>query len=203
MSAAGPVGLVLAAGAGTRLGHGPKALLPMRGATLVEHVARALRDGGCAQVLVVTGAGAQQVGDAVGAMPGVRAQENPRWCEGMGSSLRTGLAAIGPRRDVLVTPVDRPGLGAEEVARVLAAHRSGGITAAAHRDASGTLRRGHPVLFDAAWTAAAAQAAHDDVGARDLLRAEAERVRLVDCTDLEDGTDLDLPEHLGRLERET
>ena len=199
MSADGPVGLLLAAGAGRRLGHGPKALLPTRGATLVEHVAGALLDGGCAEVVVVTGAGGAQVGAAVARWPGVRAHENPRWREGMGTSLRTGLATIGPGRDVLVTPVDRPGISAEEVARVLAAHRPGGLTAAAHRDRTGTLRRGHPVLFDAAWTAAAAEAAHGDVGARDLLRDQHEIVRLVDCTDLEDGADLDLPEHLGRL----
>ena len=31
------VAVLLAAGAGTRLGHGPKALLPHRGGTLVEH----------------------------------------------------------------------------------------------------------------------------------------------------------------------
>ena len=117
-----------------------------------------------------------------------------------GTSLRTGLAAIGPGRDVLVTPVDRPGMCAAEVARVLAAHRPGGITAAAHREASGGLRRGHPVLFDAALTTAAAEAAHADVGARDLLRARRDHVQLVDCTDLDDGADLDLPEDLWRLD---
>ncbi len=194
-----PVGLILAAGAGTRLGRGPKALLVTRGVTLVEHLARALLDGGCTEVVVVTGAEAARVRDEVAAVPGARARENPHWRQGMGTSLQSGLAAIGPGRDVLVTPVDRPGVSAEEVARVLAAHRCGEITAAAHRDASGRLRRGHPVLFDACWTAAAADAAHDDVGARELLRAQRERVQLVDCTDLEDGADLDLPEQLWHL----
>lgn len=199
-AAAPPVGLILAAGAGRRLGRGPKALLLLRGAPLVEHVARALREGGCAEVVVVTGAGAERVGAVVDGMPWARTAQNPRWREGMGTSLRTGLAAIGPGRDVLVTPVDRPGTCAAEVARVLAAHRRGGITAAAHREASGGLRRGHPVLLDAAWTAAAAEAAHADVGARDLLRDRRDLVQLVDCTDLDDGADLDLPEDLWRLD---
>jgi nicotine blue oxidoreductase len=48
-------GIVLAAGAGTRLGLGPKALLPYRGRPLVESVAGALLDGGCREVLVVLG----------------------------------------------------------------------------------------------------------------------------------------------------
>ena len=199
-AAAPPVGLLLAAGAGRRLGRGPKALLLLRGVPLVEHVARALREGGCAEVVVVTGAGAERVGSVVDKMPWARTEQNPRWREGMGTSLRTGLAAIGPGRDVLVTPVDRPGMCAAEVARVLAAHRPGGITAAAHREASGGLRRGHPVLFDAALTTAAAEAAHADVGARDLLRARRDQVQLVDCTDLDDGADLDLPEDLWRLD---
>lgn len=199
-AAAPPVGLLLAAGAGRRLGRGPKALLLLRGVPLVEHVARALREGGCAEVVVVTGAGDERVGSVVDGMPWARTEQNPRWREGMGTSLRTGLAAIAPGRDVLVTPVDRPGMCAAEVARVLAAHRPGGITAAAHREASGGLRRGHPVLFDAAWTAAAAEAAHADVGARDLLRARRDHVQLVDCTDLDDGADLDLPEDLWRLD---
>ncbi|MEE1650079.1 nucleotidyltransferase family protein [Brachybacterium sp. J144] len=200
LASAPPVGLILAAGAGRRLGRGPKALLLLRGAPLVEHVARALRDGGCAEVVVVTGADSERVGAVLDGLPWARTEQNPRWREGMGTSLRTGLAAIGAGRDVLVTPVDRPGTCAAEVARVLSVHRPGGITAAAHREASGGLRRGHPVLLDAAWTAAAAEAAHADVGARDLLRARRDHVQLVDCTDLDDGADLDLPEDLWRLD---
>lgn len=197
---AGPVGLVLAAGSGARLGLGPKALVPVRGATLVEHTARALLDGGCTEVVVVTGAGADQVDSALAGVTGVRCVLNPHWGEGMGGSLRRGLEAIGPGHDVLISPVDRPGLRAEEVARVIAVHRPGAITAAAHRADTGVLRRGHPVLLGARWTAPATAAAHADVGARDLLRAQREIVQLVDCSDLDDGGDLDAPADLWRLE---
>lgn len=195
----GPVGLVLAAGAGRRLGLGPKALLRAGGVTLVEHVSGVLLDGGCEEVVVVTGAGADRVAAVLQRTPRVRCVPNPDWASGMGSSLRRGLEAIGPGRRVLVTPVDRPGITAAEVARVIAAHRPGGITAAAHRDADGRLRRGHPLLLDAAWTAAAAAAAHDDVGARDLLTAQRDVVQQVDCSDLDDGADVDLPADLARL----
>lgn len=199
-SPAGPVGLVLAAGSGTRLGHGPKALLPIRGTILVEHTARALLDGGCIEVVVVTGAGTDQVDSALAGMDGLRCVHNAHWREGMGGSLRLGLETIGPGHDVLVYPVDRPGLGAEEVSRVLAAHRAGEITAAAHRTGTGQLRRGHPVLLDARWTVPASAAARADVGARDLLRAQREIVQLVDCSDLDDGGDLDSAADLWRLE---
>ncbi|MFD7636914.1 NTP transferase domain-containing protein, partial [Streptomyces sp. NPDC059873] len=54
-------GLLLAAGGGRRLGGRPKALLTHRGRPLVEHGARALREGGCGPVHVVVGAAAHEV----------------------------------------------------------------------------------------------------------------------------------------------
>src|SRR5699024_9994565 len=69
----GPAGLLLAAGAGRRLGRGPKALLPHRGRTLVEHVAEAMLLGGCADVTVVCGAGAPDVAAALATRAGAGA----------------------------------------------------------------------------------------------------------------------------------
>lgn len=192
-------GLLLAAGAGRRLGRGPKALLCHHGATLVEHVADAMLAGGCDRVTVVTGAGARDVAEALRSRSAVRCVENPDWPGGMGTSLRRGLEAIGCGVDILVMPVDRPGVSAGEIERVIRSHHPGGITAAAHRDRTGHLRRGHPVLFDALWTGAAAAAAHGDVGARELLSTQRELVRLVDCSDLDDGVDVDEPGDLTRL----
>ncbi|WP_172170571.1 nucleotidyltransferase family protein [Brevibacterium sp. CT2-23B] len=195
-----PRGLILAAGAGRRLGRGPKALLVREdGLTLVESVLLALLGGGCTDITVVTGARGAEVARVLDGRDLVSIVDNPEWSSGMGSSLRCGLQTIGPSHDVMVTPVDRPGISAEEVARLIAAHRPGAITAAGHRDPNGSLRRGHPVLFDARWTPHAAAAAHGDVGARDLLEARRSAVDLVDCSDLDDGTDIDEPEDLLRL----
>ena len=195
-----PRGLILAAGAGRRLGRGPKALLEREdGLTLVESVLLALLGGGCTDVTVVTGARGDEVVSVLDGRDLVSIVDNPGWSSGMGSSLRCGLQTIGPGHDVMVTPVDRPGISAEEVARLIAAHHPGAITAAGHRDPSGSLRRGHPVLFDARWTPYAAAAAHGDVGARDLLEAHRSAVDLVDCSDLDDGTDVDVPKDLHRL----
>ena len=54
-------------------------------------------------------------------------------------------------------PVAQSGLTPETVARLLAAHRPGRVTAAAYRDLEGKLRRGHPLLIDAGLRAAAAE----------------------------------------------
>lgn len=171
----------------------------MDGLTLVESLVLALLDGGCRDVTVVTGACSEQVARLLAGCDRVSVAFNPDWSSGMGSSLRRGLQAIGPGIDVMVTPVDRPGICAAEVARLIAAHRPRAITAASHCDANGSLHRGHPVLFDESWTSQAAAAAHGDVGARDLLATHRAVVDLVDCSDLDDGADVDVPKDLHRL----
>lgn len=86
-------GLLLAAGGGRRLGGRPKALLTYRGRPLVEHAVRALREGGCASVHVVLGASAAEVRERAD-LTGCVLVENPHWADGMGSSLRAGLASL-------------------------------------------------------------------------------------------------------------
>ncbi|MGY2746884.1 NTP transferase domain-containing protein [Pseudarthrobacter sp. O4] len=53
--------MLLAAGAGARLGLGPKALLRFHGRTLVEVLADVLLAGGCREVVTVPGADAATV----------------------------------------------------------------------------------------------------------------------------------------------
>src|SRR5689334_12037162 len=108
-------GLLLAAGAGTRLGRGPKALLPFRGRTLVEVLAEVLLDGGCHEVVVVLGAAASDVRARTDLAPHV-VVENRAWAGGMGSSFQLGMQSADPEDHVLVALVDQPGLTAETVA---------------------------------------------------------------------------------------
>ena len=213
-------GVLLAAGAGTRLGLGPKALLPFRGRTLVEVLAKELLDGGCRDVVVVLGADSDGVRRATGlgntgldnsGQETCRVIDNPDWSSGMGSSFRAGLAAADPGHHVLVALVDQPGLTSAVVARLLAAHRPGRVTAAGYAEpAPGTaqiastasttsLRRGHPLVIDATLRAAAAGTAEGDAGARRFLKAHPELVDLVDCSDLADGADLDTKDQLHLL----
>ncbi|WP_152473105.1 nucleotidyltransferase family protein, partial [Rhodococcus rhodnii] len=122
------VGAVLAAGAGRRFG-GPKALVRLDGERLVDRAASLLRDGGCDEIVVVSGAAPLEVA-------GADVVHNPDWESGMGSSLRTAIdAALA--RDVaalVVTLVDLPWLGPDAVARVLDAARRGAAVAAATYD---------------------------------------------------------------------
>ncbi|MEU6275317.1 nucleotidyltransferase family protein [Streptomyces populi] len=191
------VGLVLAAGGGRRLGGRPKALLPHRGRPLVEHAVEALRAGGCARVHVVLGAEAGTVRDRA-SLSGCVLVDNPRWEEGMGSSLRAGLGSLAGSgaRAALVSLVDQPGIGREAVARVLAAYASPLTLAAAAYDGE----RGHPVLFGAGHWAGIAAAATGDRGARAYLRAHADTVILVECGDVARAYDIDTEADLAHLE---
>ncbi len=189
--------VLLAAGAGTRLGRGPKALLPFRGRTLVEVLADVLLDGGCREAVVILGAGAEWVRKVPGLQPHSLV-ENPDWQTGMGSSFKLGLTTARPQDHVLVALVDQPGLTPETVGLLLKAHTPGRVTAAAYRNDSyseglgsggtgaeggpGNVRRGHPLLLDATLRAKAAASATGDAGARFFLQAHPELIDLVDCT---------------------
>lgn len=197
-------GVVLAAGAGTRLGRGPKALLPYRGRPLVEAVAAALLDGGCREVVVVLGAGAQDVA-SIAELDRYRTVVNHEWQSGMGSSLLLGNASADPADHLMIALVDQPGLTMRTVGRLLAAHQPGRITAAAYNDdgastvGSRRFRRGHPLVIDAGLRQAVAETVTGDAGARGFLQAHPELVDEVDCSDQSTGEDVDTPAQLHLL----
>jgi nicotine blue oxidoreductase len=186
-------GLVLAAGAGARFG-GPKALVDLDGELLVERATRVLAEGGCAPVLVVLGAAAQQVqqrADLRGAVVVV----NPRWDEGMATSLRAGLAAAGGAAAVVIALVDQPEIGPEAVVRLRASWARGAVAAQATYDGA----PGHPVLLDRITWTEVGRLATGDTGARAWLRAHPEQVVSVDCTGTGRATDVDTRADLEAL----
>ncbi|MFD4000594.1 nucleotidyltransferase family protein [Streptomyces rubiginosohelvolus] len=190
-------GVLLAAGGGRRLGGRPKALLAHRGRPLIEHAVRSLRNGGCGPLHVVLGAAAEEV-RARADLTGCSVSVNPGWEEGMGSSLRLGLAALTATHAdaALVLLVDQPGIGAEAVARVRLAYGSRMSLAAASYGGE----RGHPVLFGADRWPDIAAAAVGDRGARAYLREHRDAITLVECSDVAEAYDIDTSQDLKHLE---
>lgn len=186
------VGIVLAAGDGSRLGGRAKALLPHRGRPLLHTVVDALLHGGCTEVVVVTGAFGDDV--AAACPPGAVAVHNPHWSDGMSTSLRRGVDAAHSADRIALTVVDFPGITAEVVRYVLKSHVSGTVTLPTFGE-----QPGHPVVFDAVDARAAADEAVGDEGARSFLARNRERVRRLGCGDLADPGDVDTPEDLHRL----
>ncbi len=175
-------GIVLAAGAGSRLGL-PKAL--MRTADGQPWVARAadlLRAAGCDPVLVMLGAAAAEAAALVPADTHILVVES--WEEGIAASLRAGLEAAEGTA-ALITLVDLPDLPAEVVARVLDPPVEHGTLRRAVFDGS----PGHPVLLGRDHWAELAGTLVGDQGARAYLNGHG--VIEVECGDLFDGHDID------------
>lgn len=193
-------GLVLAAGAGSRLGR-VKPLVRHRGRFLLDHAITMLANAGCAPVLVVLGAYADEIERSALTPPpaGVSVVRNPDWETGLGSSFRAGLTAcanVDPPVDaVVIAQVDQPFLTAATVRRLLDAFAAG-ATAVVPTYAE---RPGTPVLLGRAHWAAAMASATGDAGARRFLRAHPEVVTYVRCDGTGSPADIDHPGDLAKL----
>lgn len=184
-------GILLAAGAGTRMGT-PKGLLRTPdGTPWVSRAIAALAAGGCAPIFAVTGAEAGQVQALVPSLAEIVVASD--WAEGMGASLRAGLRAAQQRASTtvaaIITLVDTPGVTPETVAR-LRGRAAVDVLARASYDGV----PGHPVLIGRDHWAGVIESAIGDAGARTYLAGRG--VLLVESADLGSGEDIDTPEGL-------
>ena len=179
---------------------GPKALLRVTPdePTLVERAVDLLTVGGCDGVTVVVGAAGAEVELLVRSLGrDITIAHCPDWDEGMGASLRAGLASLaasthegeGVTEAVLVTLVDLPDITPDVVARVLDSADDTGDSSEPRAQGHwrGELRRaayggvpGHPALIGRDHWEAVAREAGGDQGARGYFRShphDARRVR--------------------------
>ena len=192
-------GIVLAAGASTRMGQ-PKAALPLgqMGETVLARVVRTLIEGGVPGVVVVAGAHVDAVRAAMpGHEPRARIIEHTGWQRGQLSSLVSGLDAIdAPLLEAaLVTLVDVPLVHASTVAAVIEAWRR--TRAPIVRPALGE-RHGHPVIFDRS-VFADLRSADLDTGAKAVFALHRDRIVNVEVDDAGAFEDIDTPEDYQRL----
>jgi Uncharacterized MobA-related protein len=182
--------ILLAAGASRRLGT-PKQLLTIDGEPLVRRAARAALATEPVQALVVLGANADAVFATVADL-GLTRVDCADWDEGLAASLRAGIRALRADIDgVLIVLCDQPALSAMHLWALVAAWREAPVRAVASAYA-GVL--GVPALLPRAWFAEVLKLAGDH-GARELLRAHADKVSAVPAPAL--SRDIDRPEDLG------
>jgi molybdenum cofactor cytidylyltransferase len=186
-------GILLAAGRSTRMGR-PKQLLDWHGVPLVRHVAAIALQSSLQELLIVTGSESGRVRAALSGIP-ARIVQNDSFDAGQSSSLRAGIAALGPEvAAAIVLLVDQPLLQPATIDALIAAWQPP-CRIVAPRFAG---RRGNPVLFDRALFGEIA-AISGDRGARDVIRAHESALCLVDVDDAGVAADLDTPDDYRRL----
>jgi molybdenum cofactor cytidylyltransferase len=186
-------GIVLAAGASSRMGA-PKAGLRLPGGhTVLSRGVATLLAAGVPRLVVVAGRHIDEVRTALGGRDSrVRIVEHARWADGQLTSLLAGLKAVDdPQLEAaLVTLVDVPLVSRQTVGAVIAAWRR---TRAPIVRPARAGQHGHPVIFDRALFAELA-AADPSTGAKSVVRRHEAEIVNVAVDDEGAFLDLDTPE---------
>lgn len=186
----GVIPLILAAGAGSRMGR-PKALLDFDGKCCLELILEAVR--GLLTPIVVLGAAREAIRERVD-LGAAHVAVNETWERGQTSSLKTGLSFLPPAASAfLLFPMDFPLVTANEVGRVVDAFvRCEDPDKALFIPAHGA-RHGHPVLCRRE-IAREFLALPDDGPARSVTKSDPRRICYVDFEQSYVITDMDTPE---------
>ena len=187
--------VILAAGASTRMGSN-KLLANFNGQAMVAHTVAQVKKSSILDVLVITGHQAEEVRSAL-ENSGVSFAHNPKFTEGLSTSLRVGVTKMRDEYDaILVCLGDMPLIDPKDIDRMIAAfnpleHRS--IVVPVHGR-----RFGNPVLWGEEHFAALISC-EGDRGARGLLESLKNDVVEIDVTNQGVLLDADTPEALAIL----
>jgi molybdenum cofactor cytidylyltransferase len=191
-------GVVLAAGMSVRLGR-PKQLIDVGGRPMLAHVLGATLLSALDAVVVVLGHEADKIRVALAEVlshPRLRILLNPRYREGMSSSLRAGLLPLlDDFPSVMFLLGDQPFLHARTIDLLLERFWS------SDKDICVPVcegRRGNPVVFSRRFYGEILELT-GDTGARDIIRTNPARVLEVEIQDSRCFLDMDDEEDAGML----
>ena len=192
--------VLLAAGAGSRLGHQPKSLLELGGVPLIRRQLIALSGAGVDELVVVLGHHADAIEAAVRDFP-VTIVRNPAPDDGQPSSVRVGLAALAGKIDaVIIALADQPLINAQDISELIGAFKKRGSASMVVPRVAG--EPGNPVIFETAvrdeWLAGDINAA-----CRRWRQDHPERVHWFDSDNTRYRVDIDTPEDLQRFTQRT
>lgn len=135
-------GIVLAAGASTRMGQ-PKLVMPYASSTVIGTVVETVASSGVDDLVVVTGFHSDMVTSVL--PEGTRTAHNARAASGNASSLVTGLQAVGDVDAVVLAVGDMPGITAASIDQLVGLWRRSTFSLCMIEYLDG---RGHPLLID-------------------------------------------------------
>lgn len=181
--------VILAAGGSRRMGR-PKQLLPFAGRTLLRHAVETALATACRPIVVTIGADEALVRPELQSLP-VLIAHNRDWAEGMSSSLRAGIEALGQAEadidGVVIALADQPLVTADDINRLVEVHQQTGKDIVASQY-SGT--HGVPMFFSKRLFAEVV-ALRGNEGAKQLVARHIERVATVPLRDA--AFDVDTP----------
>ena len=184
--------LVLAAGSSSRLGR-PKQLVEWNGQSLLQRAVAIAREAGATSITVITGANEEAMCAEL-ADENVCIVHNSDWQEGMGASIRCGVAALVEAREpfgILFLVCDQLRVTADHLrAMIRAFHEGSAIVASGYAGTAGV-----PALFSSTYRAelSALEGAH---GAKQVLARHREAVHVVPLPGGE--IEVDTPADLAR-----
>jgi molybdenum cofactor cytidylyltransferase len=191
--------IVLGAGRSSRMGGPNKLLAEINGKPLIRMVTEQALASRARPVLVVTGHQRERVEAALAGLP-VQLVHNPHFADGLGTSLKAGIAALQPNIDgVIVCLGDMPQVDAALIDRLIGAvdPDKGALIAVPVIEG----KRGNPVVWSRRFF-------HDlmtvegDIGARYLIGRYAEAVAEVPVDGTAALTDVDTPEAFAAVKAE-
>jgi molybdenum cofactor cytidylyltransferase len=191
--------LVLAAGRSTRMGAVNKMLAEIGGKPLVRIAVEQAVASHAQPVIVVTGHEREKVEAALKDLP-VRFAHNSDYAEGLGTSLKAGIAAVPDEADAAIVCLgDMPQVDAALINRLIAAFDPERGALVIVPSING--KRGNPVVWSRRFFHDL-MAIQGDVGARHLIGNYAEAVAEVPVAGEAALTDVDTPESLLAVKAE-
>jgi molybdenum cofactor cytidylyltransferase len=186
--------LIPAAGASKRLGQ-PKQLLNYNGHALIYNTVCLAQSITPLEIIVVTGAGADAVGQSLGDLP-VKLVFNPRWKTGLGSSIALGASSVSDdAAGLMVLLCDQWRLQTEDI-QTLAARWQSNVSRIVSASADGHCMP--PVIFPSGCFGGL-RALEGDTGARRLLKQHPDLLTTVVLKNA--AFDLDTRSDLAQLKK--
>ncbi len=188
--------VVLAAGMSSRMGS-IKQLLPLGGRTLIENVLKNLRESQVDEIVLVLGFSADTIRVTI-ALDGVKVIVNEAYREGMGTSVRTGIAQVSAEADAaLVVLADQPFVQPGTIDQLISVYRKQKpqIVIPVYQGF-----RGNPVLLDRS-VFPELLALAGDIGCRAIFGGHTENILKAPVDDIGVLLDIDTPVDFEKLQQ--